>query len=383
MPRPTAHRKGKDDTLAHRAVPEVIGWETTLACNMRCRHCGSTAGAARGYELNAEEAQELCRQIVELRVPRVCLTGGETLMRRDWKSIVGTLLEGDVEIGLLTNGWTLVGKTLRELGGYRDVPFYLSVSLDGTPEIHDHIRALPGSFDRAFRGAMELKAMGVPVAVITTINHANLGCLPRLRELLFEELKPYCWQLQTANLFGRAKENDDDCRVSPVEYAQAVCFTAETRRLAKETGIAIYAGDCMGYLASLEPRLRDTPWTGCQAGLELIGIQSNGNVKGCLSIIDDRFIEGNALTDGIEAIWNRRGAFSYTRGFRPGMLHGTCAGCPVGDQCRGGCTAAAVSSNGGPHDAPYCLRAVEEAAPPLKRAKPTKRKVQPRREPRP
>ena len=41
---------------------------------------------------------------------------------------------------------------------------------------------------------------------------------------------------------------------------------------------------------------------------------------------------------------------------------------------------------GGPHDAPYCLRAVEEAAPPTKGPRTTKRakrKVQPRREPRP
>lgn len=366
VPKASTMRKSKGDLLAHKAVPDAIGWETTLACNMRCRHCGSTAGATRGYELSADEAQKLCHQIADLKVPRVCLTGGETLMRRDWREIIGTLMEGDVEIGLLTNGWTLVGKTLRELGSYANLPFYLSISLDGTREIHDHIRALPGSYDRAIRGALELKAMGVPVAVITTINHANVDVLPRLRDMIFNELQPYCWQLQTANMFGRAKDNDDDCRISQVEYAQAVCFTAETRRMARGSDMAIYAGDCMGYLGMLEDRLRDTPWPGCQAGLELIGIQSNGNVKGCLSIIDDRFIEGNVLTDGLEALWNRPGAFSYNRRFMPGMLHGTCAGCPVGEQCRGGCTAAAVSSKGDPHDAPYCLRAVEEAAAPKK-----------------
>ncbi len=375
-------RLAKDETRPHLPVPEAIGWETTLACNMRCRHCGSTAGAVRGSELDAEQAQSLCRQIVGLEVPRVCLTGGETLMRRDWRQIVGTLLEGDVEIGLLTNGWSLVGKTLRELSSYAGCPFYLSVSLDGTREVHDRIRALPGSFDRAVRGAMELKAMGVPVAVITTINHANVDTLPGLREVIFGQLKPYCWQLQTANMFGRAVEFGDDCRISQVEYARGVCFTVETRRLAEGTGMAIHAGDCMGYLGTLEPQLRDSPWPGCQAGLEIIGIQSNGDVKGCLSIIDDRFVEGNAFAEGIETVWNRPGAFSYNRAFREGMLHGTCAGCPVGDVCRGGCTAAAVSSKGGPHDAPYCLRAVEVAARPAKPVK-RKRKVQPRRESRP
>ncbi len=373
----------RGETRPHLKVPDAIGWETTLACNMRCRHCGSTAGPARSNELDTVEALSLCRQIVDLGVPRVCLTGGETLMRRDWRRIVDTLIEGGVEVGLLTNGWTLVGRTLEALKEYAGLPLYLSISLDGTPAVHDHIRQLPGSFERATTGAAELKAAGMPVAVITTINHANVDTLPKLREFIFGELKPYCWQLQTANMFGRAVEFGADCRISQVEYARAVCFTVETRREAEGTGIAIYAGDCMGYLSSLEPQLRDVPWPGCQAGLEIIGIQSNGDIKGCLSIIDDRFVEGNALRDGIAAVWNKRGAFSYNRNFRAEWLHGTGKACPVGEQCRGGCTAAAVSSKGDPHDAPYCLRAVERAAEQSKRSRRAKRVSPPRREARP
>ncbi len=368
------------ETRAHRPVPEAIGWETTLACNLRCRHCGSNAGPARKDELDTVEALSLCRQIIDLGVPRVCLSGGETLMRKDWRRIVDTLIDGGVEVGLLTNGWPLVGRTLEALAEYAGLPLYVSVSLDGTAAVHDHLRVLEGSFERATQGAADLKEAGLPVAVITTVGHANLDCLSALREYLFGTLKPYCWQLQTANLFGRAADHRDDCRLSPLEYARAVCFTADTRRLAEGTGTEVYAGDCMGYLSSLEPSLRDEPWSGCQAGLETLGIQSNGDLKGCLSIFDDRFIEGNALRDGIEAVWNKPGAFSYNRAFRAAWLHGTCKSCPVGEQCRGGCTAAAVSARGGPHDAPHCLRAVEAAAqaPPRRRAK--QRRNPPRRE---
>ncbi|MBI3182350.1 MAG: radical SAM protein [Myxococcales bacterium] len=358
-PLPEYLRLGKGDTLPHLAAPEVVGWETTLRCNMRCRHCGSTAGDARNIELSTAECLSLCRQIVDVGIPRVCLTGGETLLRPDWRLILENLLVGGVEVGLLTNGWLFTEKMLKELAAYSEDRFYISISLDGVDEVHDGIRCLPGSFERAFQGGLALKEIGIPVAVITTMQSANLDCLPDLRARLFEELQPYCWQLQVANSFGRAVENDD-CRVNQVEYARAAVFACESRRLSKGTKTKVYVGDCLGYLGSLEGGLRDEPWPGCQAGLELIGIQSNGNIKGCLSIIDDRFVEGNALDEGIRKVWDRAGGFAFNRRFKVSKLRGVCAGCPVGERCRAGCTASAVSVNGAPHEAPFCLRAVEE-----------------------
>ena len=41
--------------------PRIAVWELTLACNMRCGHCGSRAGRARPDELDTEEALELVR----------------------------------------------------------------------------------------------------------------------------------------------------------------------------------------------------------------------------------------------------------------------------------------------------------------------------------
>lgn len=354
-------------TIAHRGVPEGVGWETTLRCNMRCRHCGSTAGSARCEELSTSDALNLCGQMVRMKIPRVILTGGETLLRKDWRVLLDALLDGGTNVGLLTNGWTLTSKLLAELASYQGAQFYLSVSLDGVPEDHDRIRALPGSFTRAFDGALYLRTQGVPVAVITTVSHANIEGMEALRERIFNELQPYCWQIQIANAFGRAAENDD-CRVTPIEYARTVCFVSESRRLSKGTKTTVYAGDCLGYLSSIEEGLRDDPWPGCQAGLQIIGIQSNGNVKGCLSIVDDRYVEGNVMKEGLEAIWNRPGAFSYTRCFESKQLKGQCRGCPVGERCRAGCSAASISAYGEAHRAPYCLRAIEATKKEAKKA---------------
>ena len=349
------------DTVPHLRAPDSIGWETTLRCNMRCRHCGSTAGDPRKDELDTRQAMALCKQFVKMKVGRVVFTGGESLLRPDWKQLGETIMEGGVDLGLLTNGWVFERRVLKELKSFAGTSFHVLVSLDGTAKIHDSIRGIEGSFERAYRGTAELMAAGIPCGIITTVHHTNIGCMPKLREKILFDLQPYVWQIQITTPFGRAHSNAD-CSVSPTDYVKLSRFIVASRKMARGTKTDIATGDCVGYLSRAEPGLRDGPWDGCQAGLMILGIQSNGNVKGCLSIIDDKYIEGNALKDGLENIWNRPGAFSYTRRFKTSNLKGECRACEYGRICRGGCSASSISVFGVPHHAPYCLRLMDRPA---------------------
>ena len=54
--------------MSFEGFPFVVGWELTLCCNLRCAHCGSSAGYARGDELTLEESLGLCDQMPELLV---------------------------------------------------------------------------------------------------------------------------------------------------------------------------------------------------------------------------------------------------------------------------------------------------------------------------
>ena len=342
-----------------RCGPDVVGWETTLRCNMRCRHCGSTAGDPRGSELNTAEALELCEQITALGPRRVVLTGGETLLRPDWAALCEALLAGGPAVGLLTNGWTLTERGVEALARFAGTGLYVSISIDGDAAEHDQIRGLDGSFERAFHGGQALRDAGVPVCVITTMSRVNMESLPALRERVLGELRPYAWQLQVTTPFGRAAM-DDAFAIDPVDYVRLACFACETRRLGAQRGTEVFAGDCLGYCSSLDPGLRDEPWQGCGAGERILGIRSNGDVIGCLSIVDDRYLEGSVRSAPLAALWRRPGAFPYTRAFDPAALGGICAGCPEGNRCRGGCTANSISVYDQPHRAPYCVRAFEE-----------------------
>lgn len=66
--------------------------------------------------------------------------------------------------------------------------------------------------------------------------------------------------------------------------------------------------------AAEEPHLRmplgkTGCFTGCNAGLNTIGIDSVGNVRGCESLYGEEFIEGNVRTRKLKEIWNDTEAF--------------------------------------------------------------------------
>jgi MoaA/NifB/PqqE/SkfB family radical SAM enzyme len=65
-------------------------WEITLACNLRCGHCGATAGRARPDELTPAEALRLAADLANLPTHEVTLMGGETA---GWRRRSGHLYE--------------------------------------------------------------------------------------------------------------------------------------------------------------------------------------------------------------------------------------------------------------------------------------------------
>jgi hypothetical protein len=55
--------------------------------------------------------------------------------------------------------------------------------------------------------------------------------------------------------------------------------------------LPITGAHCFGYHSKKLPNILLSTWTGCQAGISGIGIQSDGGIKGCLSL-PDGYIEG-------------------------------------------------------------------------------------------
>jgi len=337
--------------------PQSVVWETTLRCNMRCLHCGSVAGDARPDELSTAEALDLCDQLAALDTETVILSGGETLLRDDWPQITERLIDHGILVGLITNGVVLdkdrkvLAELLRLYDGSRG-GISLGISLDGLDQAHDEIRGIPGSFQQVLRCLKLTADNGLPAVVLTTVNGRNVADLRPLRDLIFE-LAPYAWQFQTCSVYGRMKERRD-WLLTREQYIDLVQFLAENRRLRKENPRTDPA-DCIGYHGEFEADLRSEPWHGCHAGIRGIGIESNGNIKGCLSLLDPIFVEDNIRQHSLAEIWDRPGAFAYNREFEVSKLEGMCAGCEHGKACAAGCRGVAHSVTGSFYQAPFCM----------------------------
>ncbi len=336
--------------MIFEGFPLVIGWELTLACNLRCGHCASSAGQPRLKELSLREALDLCDQFPALLVQEVDFTGGEPLLRTDWPKIATHLRGLNIPVRMVTNGLLLPENVSR----IRDAGIAtVGVSLDGLEATHDFIRRGRGLFKQVIAGIDASIAAGVPTAVITAVNSLNIGELPALHALL-QSLGVRYWQVQPLFSLGRVLEGGD-LKLSESSFLELGEFIRGTAALCRASGFTMMPADGVGYFTELDTR--SPAWRGCGAGMASCGITSNGKVKGCLSH-PDNLIVGDVRERELWDIWFDEDAFAYTRRFKTENLGEHCAGCEHGERCKGGCMVMSYASTQRFHNDPYCFHGI-------------------------
>jgi radical SAM protein with 4Fe4S-binding SPASM domain len=329
------------------SFPFVIGWELTLACNLRCRHCGSSAGRPRENELSTKEALELCDQFPALLVQEVDFTGGEPLLRNDWFDIAIYLKDLGIPVQMVTNGTLITQDTidlLKEAGISG-----MGISLDGLEQTHDYIRG-DGVFKQALKGLDALQEADISLTVLTTVNSQNINELGSLFNLLVSKgVKG--WRVQPSTMSGRCREFPN-LQINEHTYLKLEEFVRDTWAVAGKAGLKLLRSDGLGYF--YEHETGDNPWYGCTSGVTTCGITSDGRIKGCLALPDD-FIEGDLRNIGLWDLWFDKKSFGYTRNFSKNDLGSNCLTCDKSQQCKGGCSAKSFSYTSRLHNDPYCL----------------------------
>jgi MoaA/NifB/PqqE/SkfB family radical SAM enzyme len=174
---PTAFLAGYEGLRERKLVPRYFSaplfvmWELTAKCPLQCVHCYNES-PKKVPELTTEQALAVAKELAELKVFSVCLTGGEPYMRRDFLQIARYLAQQRVPIATISNGWLITDEIAKEYAKYFQ---HVQVSLDGgTAEVHDKIRGRAGSFDRAIRAIQAFKRHGIDeVSVACTFNQLN------------------------------------------------------------------------------------------------------------------------------------------------------------------------------------------------------------------
>jgi radical SAM protein with 4Fe4S-binding SPASM domain len=337
-----------------RARPLYAVWETTLRCDLACRHCGSRAAHARPDELTTAECLDLVRQMHELGVREVTLIGGEAYLRPDWLELVRAIRARGMECTMTSGGRGLDAERCRAAAaaGLQSV----SISLDGVRATHDRLRGVSGSFDAALAALRALRAAGVRVAVNTQINRLSMPELPEVLEAVIAA-GGHSWQLQLTVAMGRAAD-EPDVLLQPYDLLALFPLLDCLKTRCDEARVRLWPGNNLGYFGPYEGRLRGTLPRGhlasCGAGRVTLGIEADGSIKGCPSLPSADWTAGNIRDASLADLWERGLPMRYTRDRTVKDLWGFCASCYYADTCRAGCTWTSSVLFGRPGNNPYC-----------------------------
>lgn len=337
--------------------PTYVVWELTLACDQRCTHCGSRASDARNGELSTAEALALVPQLAALGCFECALIGGEAYLHPGLLQVVRALRDAGVRPSMTSGGRGITASLARELAeaGLHTA----SISVDGLERTHDVMRATPGSFASATAALRHLREAGVRTASNINLNRLN----ERDLEPLYEQLKSLgigAWQVQLTAPLGRAADRPA-MLLQPWDLLDLMPRLAAIKRRAwDEARIALQPGNNLGYFGPEEGLLRSpAPHTSdqfqsCQAGRQVLGIESNGAVKGCPSLQSADYVAGNVREQPLAALWANAPRLQLTRTRSVDDLWGFCRSCPFATKCLGGCNFTGHAAVGRPGNNPYC-----------------------------
>jgi radical SAM protein with 4Fe4S-binding SPASM domain len=329
-------------------------WEITLRCNLSCLHCGSRADKARSDELSTDEALDLVRQLAEAGIDEVALIGGEAFLRRDWLEIAAQITQCGMICTMVTGGYGISEKLAKEMKKAGIIQ--CSVSIDGMEATHDYQRGRTGSWRAAFQTLENLNRIGIVSTCNTQINRLSA---PELFEIYktIRAAKIKAWQIQLTVPMGNAADNWE-ILLQPYELLDLYPRLAVLMRRSKKDGIRLIPGNNIGYYGPFERLLRGgeawTFWNGCSAGLDTLGIEADGAIKGCPSLPTDDYTGGNIREKSLREIVEITPELNFNRNSGSEHLWGFCASCEFAEICRGGCSWTAHTFFGRRGNNPYC-----------------------------
>jgi radical SAM protein with 4Fe4S-binding SPASM domain len=337
-----------------RTRPIVAVWELTLRCDLACRHCSSRAGRPRPDELTTDEALDVVDQLGELGVLEVTLIGGEAYLRDDWLRIVEAITRRGIECTMVTGGRAL---TLERARGARDAGVRsVSVSIDGLEATHDALRGLRGSHAAALQAIDNISSAGLQVSANTQVARPNRRELPQLFEALLGH-SIHSWQVQLTVAMGRAADHPE-LLLEPYHLIEVMPAIARIKRRADERGVTLWPGNNLGYFGPYAAALHSGSALGhypsCGAGSTTLGIESNGNIKGCPSLPSRAYVGGSIREHRLRDIWERAEPLRFTRARTTDELWGYCRDCYYATKCIGGCSWMAHTVLGRRGNNPYC-----------------------------
>ena len=171
---------------AKKRIPVNVTYDVTYRCNLNCRHCycnlPANDKAAKASELKLDEIERILTEARDLGALWILLTGGEPLLRPDFRDIYLTVLRLGLIPTVFTNGTLVTEEWADFFAEHR--PFKMEITLYGScTEVYERVTRTPGSFERCMRGVRLLKGRGVEPRLKTMVLRSNIEDLDNTRAI--------------------------------------------------------------------------------------------------------------------------------------------------------------------------------------------------------
>lgn len=290
-----------------KSSPEIVEFEVTLNCPLRCIHCYCRAGESE-EQPSLDEVKHVLKELREAGTRFVDLVGGEPLARKDILDILAYAREIGQPVMVNTNGVLVTGEFVRELKKVNpDVLF--GVSIDGaSPGTCDALRG-KGTFEKALKAIKVLKSEGFRVVPLFVVNALN-----------WKEFEDYVKLMISVGVdgiyvdrfvpVGRGSDNVVLLDMNPTTWAKALLFVNGV--------ISRYSNKVRFFVEeSVNGDL-------CSAGLTHASILADLRVVPCGHFrYNADYTMGDLKKEGFDEIWNR-----YP-GLIPPDIRDACTGCPA------------------------------------------------------
>lgn len=312
--------------------------QITERCNLHCAHC-FVSSTKEGSDISlADIVDKIIPRLIEARVTRVTLTGGEPFAHPDIIEICAAFVARGIHVGICTNATLINDAQLTALHRLGDVHF--NVSFDGfRPESHGKFRGNRASF---------------AVTLNTTRKIADIGLLQGL--------------LSTPNTLTRVEEFADLCSFAVEVGAEYVLMNplSSFGRGVKSQGRMAAPDEIMSAIKSATRRYEEQnldvvhirfpnedlqPLSGCDAG-KLIYVFTDGLTAVCPYLVfaartpqsqhgDGEFLVGNILEHSVSTLLDEYDMSRLAMG-----QNDSCGSCSINNSCGKGCPAAVIANGG-------------------------------------
>lgn len=321
----------------------LISWNTTNMCNMRCEHCYRRAGdfvdgtkpvRIPPDELQTDEAKRMIEEIARAGFNIMIFSGGEPMTRPDLCEL-GAYAKSQGLIPVLGTNATLATKELaRDLAEAGFVA--AGVSLDSLSEDKlSDFRKLPCTKARTLEGIRNLQEAGLKIQIHTTIMNWNKDELNDLCNFAVEigaVAHHFFFLVPT----GRAIEMEG-AEVSQADYERAIRWIMKKQTEVDIELKPVCAPQFIRAADQLDVKTRFR--RGCLAGTSYCIIGPYGDVRPCAYLNNTL---GNVKEIAFDKIWANHPVLKQMRTFD---LGGKCGKCEYRTSCVG-CRARAFYDTG-------------------------------------